>query len=209
MPWWSFGKTALAAAALALVAQGRLRLDAPVRHHPFTLRHLLQHRSGLADYGQLAAYHTAVAAGGTPWTVGELRHRVDAGRLAFEPGKGWAYSNVGYLLVRELIEEIVGRPLGPALQLLVFNPLDIRGVRVARLPADLDATAWGNPAGYHPGWVYHGLLTGPAASAALLLHRLLAGHLLPPDLLAAMRAPHPVGGPVPDRPGSPPVTVSG
>ena len=54
-PWWSFTKTVLAAAALALVADGRLSLDAPVRGRSFTLRHLLQHRAGLPEYGQLAA----------------------------------------------------------------------------------------------------------------------------------------------------------
>jgi len=34
---------------------------------------------------------------------------------------------------------------------------------------------------YHPGWVYHGLLTGPATAAALLLDRLLRGDLRPHD----------------------------
>jgi CubicO group peptidase (beta-lactamase class C family) len=49
VPWWSFTKTVLAAAALALVADGRFRLDAPVRARPFTLRQFLQHRAGLIE----------------------------------------------------------------------------------------------------------------------------------------------------------------
>jgi len=65
---------------------------------------------------------------------------------------------------------------------------------VAREPADLDATAWGNTPRYHPGWVYHGLLVGPPGVAALFLHRLLAGHFLPHDLLTAMHQAHAVGG---------------
>ena len=32
----------------------------------------------------------------------------------------------------------------------------------------------GSAEGYHPGWVYHGLLVGPVEDAALLLDRLLA-----------------------------------
>ena len=34
VPWWSFTKTVLAAAALALVADGRLSLDIPAGYHP-------------------------------------------------------------------------------------------------------------------------------------------------------------------------------
>jgi len=200
VPWWSFGKTVLAAAALRLVAEGRLCLDEPVGRRPFTLRHLLQHRAGLPEYGRLAAYHADVAAGGPPWPRDRLLREVAADTLVFEPGQGWAYSNVGYLLVRDLVEEATGLALGVALDRLVLGPLGVAGVRVVHEPADLAATAWGNAAGYHPGWVYHGLLIGPAASAALLLHRLLGGSLLPEALRSAMLAAHPVGGPVPGRP---------
>lgn len=200
VPWWSFTKTALAAAALALVADGRLNLDASVGGWPFTLRHLLQHRAGLPDYGRLPRYHEAVATGEPPWTRDLLLRRVEADKPVFEPGQGWAYSNIGYLLVRELVEDATGQNLGAALDRLVLGPLGIAGVWVAREPADLAATAWGNPTGYQPAWVYHGLLVGPAVSAALLLHRLLGGGLLPEALLREMLAAHPVGGPVPGRP---------
>jgi hypothetical protein len=39
VPWWSFGKTVLAAAALKLVEQRRLSLDALIAGAPYTLRH--------------------------------------------------------------------------------------------------------------------------------------------------------------------------
>ncbi|WP_175773072.1 serine hydrolase domain-containing protein [Paraburkholderia phenazinium] len=200
LPWWSYTKTALAAAALVLVSENRLYLDEPVRGRSFTLRHLLQHRAGLPEYGHLAAYHAAVEAGETPWPVPEMLQQVQANKLMFEPGRGWAYSNVGYLLVRELIEEAIGMSIGPTLDRLVFDPLDIPGAWIANIPADLDTTIWGNPMRYHPGWVYHGLLIGTAASAALLLHRLLEGWLLAPILLAEMLAPCPVCGPIPPAP---------
>ena len=190
----------LASAALALVAQGRLQLDEPVRDKPFTLRQLLAHRAGLRCYGGLRAYHEAVAAGEQPWDVKDMLRRVDAGTLSYEPGRGWAYSNVGYLMVRDLIETAADMALGSALDCLAFAPLGISGVTVAREPADLDATAWGNTCRTHPGWVYHGLLVGPPGAAALFLHRLLAGHLLPPGLLAAMLDATPVGGATPGRP---------
>ena len=200
VPWWSFTKTVLAAAALALVADGQLRLDAPMGGRPFSLRQLLQHRAGLSNYGQLPAYHEAVANGEAPWARDLLWQRVQDDKLVFDPGQGWAYSNIGYLLVRDLIEDATGQGLSAALDRLVLGPVGITDVEVAREPADLPAMAWGNPTGYHPGWVYHGLLVGPAASAGLLLHRLLEGALLPETLLSEMLASCPVGGPVPERP---------
>lgn len=200
VPWWSLTKTALAAGALALVAGDRLALDAPLGSRPFTLRQLLQHTAGVPNYGDLAAYHDAVERGLEPWSPDELLRRVGSDRLLFRPGQGWAYSNVGYLLVRGLIEEATSEDVGAALRRLVFVPLGVPGVRLAQEARDLDGTAWGNAAGYHPGWVYHGLALGTPGDAALFLHRLLAGGHLPPVLLEAMRTPYSLGGPVPGRP---------
>jgi CubicO group peptidase (beta-lactamase class C family) len=190
----------LAAAALALVAAGRLALDAPIASRSFTLRQLLQHTAGVPNYGELAAYHEAVERRDEPWSPEELLRRVGPARVLFEPGQGWAYSNVGYLLVRRRIEEAAGEDIGPALGRLVFAPLGVPGVKLAREAKDLDATAWGNAAGYHPGWVYHGLAVGTPAEAALFLHRLMTGQLLPTALLDAMRVRYPLGGPVEGRP---------
>lgn len=200
VPWWSLTKTALAAGALALVEAGRLPLDAPLRPQPYTLRQLLQHTAGVPNYGDLAEYHEAVERAEEPWSREELLRRVGADRLVFPPGQGWAYSNVGYLLVRGILEEATGDELGTVLRGLVFEPLGVPGVALAREPRDLDGTAWGNAAGYHPGWVYHGLAVGTPAEAALFLHRLMMGRLVSGDLLAAMRTPYPLGGPVEGRP---------
>ena len=61
VPWWSFTKTLIAAAALALVRDGALRLDDRLPGRPYSLRLLLQHRAGLSDYGGLKSYHDAVS----------------------------------------------------------------------------------------------------------------------------------------------------
>jgi CubicO group peptidase (beta-lactamase class C family) len=123
VPWWSFTKTVIAAAALTLVRDGKLDLDEPVGSKLFTLRQLLQHRAGVGEYGALAEYHRAVADSAEPWPVTELLSRVDADRLQFEPGTGWLYSNVGYLFVRQLIERVVGATLNCALRKRVLEPL--------------------------------------------------------------------------------------
>jgi D-alanyl-D-alanine carboxypeptidase len=201
VPWWSFGKTVVSACALVLAEQGRLALDSPMAPHAFTLRQVLQHRAGLPDYGDLPDYHAAVARAGQPWPVAEMVRRAGADQLLFTPGQGWKYSNIGYTLVRQWIERVTALPLGQALAALIFQPLGVHGVSLALTRDDL-ATCWGVEPGYHPGFVYPGMLIGPAASAASFLERLLSGHLLRPETLAQMRDTHPVGGPVPGRPWS-------
>jgi len=200
VPWWSFTKTALATAALCLVAQGRLRLDGSFNGHPYTLRHLLQHRAGVPDYGSLSSYHEAVQRGEKPWDVGTLLDQVKPDRLEFQPGQGWQYSNVGYLFVRQKIEEVTGRDIGSALNQLIFEALGLTSVRVATTVEDLADTAWGNKSGYDPGWVYHGLLIGSADDAVRFLHRLILADVLPSAILAEMTTPVPLGGPLPNRP---------
>jgi hypothetical protein len=68
------------------------------------------------------------------------------------------------------------------------------------MPADLAGAVMCGAAGYHPGWVYHGLLVGPLRAAPLLLDRLLAGALLPSDLLGQMLNGHRLNVLVPERP---------
>ena len=193
VPWWSFGKTVIAAAALALVRDGRLTLDEPLPDRPYTLRQLLQHRAGLTEYGRLPAYHEAVARNEDAWPADEMLARTGADRLVYEPGNGWGYSNIGYYFTRRLIEQATDRGLGDALDELVLKPLGITGVRFAADRAHYSPD-------YDPRWVYHGLLVGPVAAAALLLQRLLVGDLLPPPLLSAMCDRYPVSGPIAGRP---------
>ncbi|QRM27542.1 serine hydrolase [Microvirga sp. VF16] len=200
VPWWSFTKTVLAAAALVLVRDGLVTLDEPLRDKPYSLRHLLQHRSGLVNYGGLSAYHEAVERNDDPWPVRELLERLDADRLRYLVGKGWDYSNIGYLLVGQLIETLTGEDLDAALQRRVLKPLGIETARIARERADLDHVAMGNAHDYHPGWVYHGLLVGSVEDAALLLDRLMRGDLLSPELRRDMLMPFVLPGPVPRRP---------
>jgi CubicO group peptidase (beta-lactamase class C family) len=98
------------------------------------------------------------------------------------------------------IEEILGEGLGAALERLVLRPLGVEGARLVRERDDLADVAMGDAAGYHPGWVYHGLLVGPLASACRLLDRLMAGDLLPSPLFDEMCRAHAIGGEVPGRP---------
>ncbi len=200
VPWWSFTKTVLSAASLSLVRDGWVGLDEPVPEGPFTLRQLLRHEAGLADYGELADYHAAVARGDAPWPVDEMLQRLDAKRLRYAPGAGWNYSNVGYIHVGRLVERVTGLVLEDALRQRVLDPLGLSGVRFARTPSELADDCAGVTSSYDPGWVYHGLLVGSLTSAALFLDGLLAGQLLPEWLLTEMKTARALGGPIPGRP---------
>lgn len=118
--------------------------------------------------------------------------------MRYEPGRGWLYSNIGYLFLRQLIESRRGERLETALRALVFDPLGI-DAHVAETNADVEDMA-GVMRGYHPGWVYHGLVTGTLRDAALLQHRLMTGDLLTPDLLGEMCDAYPVESPADGRP---------
>ncbi|MGE8499141.1 MAG: serine hydrolase domain-containing protein [Pseudomonas sp.] len=200
VPWWSFTKTVLAATALTLVRDRLVGLDDPLCDGAFSLRQLLRHEAGLADYSELADYHQAVARGDQPWPAQEMLERLDAGRLRYQPGVGWGYSNVGYLYIVRLIEERCGATLAEAIRQRVQHPLGLPGFRLARTPADLQDVDMGSAASYHPGWVYHGLLVGKLSDAALWLDRLLDGNLLPAELLAEMQTRRVLGGAIPGRP---------
>jgi len=200
VPWWSFTKTVLSATALTLVRDGRLDLDASLPGNAFTLRQLLRHEAGLADYGELPEYHTAVANHEPAWSAEEMMLRLDGHRLRYSPGAGWRYSNVGFMLVARLIERAADLPLEDAIRQQVLIPLGISMVRLARERLELNVEYLGSSFSYDPGWVYHGLLIGPVSQAALLLDNLLAGKLLPTNLLQEMQLTRVLGGPIAGRP---------
>jgi CubicO group peptidase (beta-lactamase class C family) len=89
---------------MTLVRDGQYSLYDPLAGNDYALRQLLRHEAGLADYSELADYHTAVANHEQPWSAQEMLERLQADRLRYSPGAGWHYSNVGYLMVTRLIE---------------------------------------------------------------------------------------------------------
>ena len=105
---YSVTKTFLGVLCLRL----ELDLEAPVatwiddsRLPHATLRQLLDHTSGIPDYGRLPAYRQAVqATPSEPWDDEELLARALAAGPDFEPGEGWAYSNTGFMLVRRIVD---------------------------------------------------------------------------------------------------------
>jgi D-alanyl-D-alanine carboxypeptidase len=115
----------------------------------------------------LSEYHEAVRTRpGVAWEDEEFLARTAAAGPSFEPGKGWAYSNTGYLLLRRLLDEHGG--------LAAFLPrLGLEDVTVAERLDDFDAAVpapsallldgVGEVRGvYDPRWVGHRTLVARA-----------------------------------------------
>lgn len=199
-PYWSFTKTAISVSAMKLSEIGALDLDARSHGQPFTLRQLLGHTAGLPDYGQFKEYHRAVADNEPPWSRDKLLELVWSNGLLFEPGTSWSYSNVGYMIAKERIEEVAGQSLGAVICELICKPLGLKSIELAETREQFSRLRWRGAAHYDPGWVYHGCLTGTAADAARLLHGLFNGDLLMPETRELMLDVYPLGGAVPGRP---------
>ena len=123
----SIGKSFVAAAALALQAEGRLDLDARVsdwlgerpwfdrlpNHASLTLRHLLTHSGGLQDHVDLPTFQAlflSVGPDDPAPTPEDLIGLILDNEPLFPAGAGWAYSDTGYLLVSLVIEASAGQP---------------------------------------------------------------------------------------------------
>ncbi|QFS84923.1 D-alanyl-D-alanine carboxypeptidase precursor (plasmid) [Roseivivax sp. THAF40] len=199
-PYWSFTKTVIAICALRMAQERRLDLDRHVTGYDFTLRQLLNHTSGLPDYFTVPDYREAVARNEQPWTAEHLREITMAQGRLFAPGQGWAYSNLGYMLARDLIEDVAERPFADLVKHIICDPLGLDSIELAVTRRDFERAHWTVTKGYHPGWVYHGCLVGSAADAARLLHALFRGKLLNASVFGEMLVQRPLGGAIEGRP---------
>lgn len=199
-PYWSYTKTVIALCALKLCERGALDLDVRPDGQNYSLRQLLMHTAGVPDYGSLAEYQRDVAAGVAPWSRQVLLDRVMANGMLFKPGQGWAYSNVGYMLAVEVLEQVSGKSLADLVAELITLPLGLNSIVLAQEPADFAKLHWAEATKYHPKWVYHGCLIGTVPDAARLLHAVFQGGFLRPDMIAQMMQHYPLGGAIAGRP---------
>ncbi|GGQ84493.1 serine hydrolase domain-containing protein [Kitasatospora griseola] len=204
-------KTFVAVVVLQLVAEGRIQLDGSLDTYlpglihgdgidgkTITVRQILQHTSGLADYVPL------VDLSGPDQYI-EPRELLDialAHRPDFAPGDGWKYSNTGYLIAGLIIQKVTGRPVGEEITKRVIDRI---GLRHTYFPAQGDMTVHErHPHGYElpeepggqlyditemdPSWAW---AAGAMISTNTDLNRffaaLIGGRLLPPAQLAEMR----------------------
>ena len=218
-PVYSVTKTLIAAAMLTLVEEGRLHLDQLIGDllpdvlpqaalfQTVSLRQTLNHTGGFADYANLRAYQRDLRADPSrPWTTHLFLERGLSQGPLFEPGAGWAYSNVGYVLLRLILERVTGQTLRQTLHRRLFGPLGLAETAVleslhdARTLAPGYSALWSNDEvrdvmpPYHPGWVAHGLVASTAPELALLIDAIFTGRFFGRALLSEMMTPVPVGG---------------
>ncbi|MEV4259624.1 serine hydrolase domain-containing protein, partial [Spirillospora sp. NPDC049652] len=203
----SITKSLTATVVLLLAAEHRLSLDDTVdRWLPglvrtprydgrrITIRSLLRHTSGLPD-------HTD----GLPADPSRWRHfdpeQLVALALAMDPpGKPWSYSSTNYILAGMIVRKATGRGVEEESVRRVLRPL---GMRDTYWPGDETSLRGPHPRGYvrdeNGPWTDHtdqNMTFGGAAGALVsttgdldrFYGALLGGRLLPPRLLAEMRA---------------------
>ncbi len=130
----STSKNFTAALVLQLAEEGKLSLDDQLREwlpeHPnidssATIRQLLNHTSGIFTVNHHPDFWRAVFADGTRvWTDEELLTTFVAEPYS-APGNEWHYSNTGYTLAGQIIEEATGRTVSAALRDRFFEPLGL------------------------------------------------------------------------------------
>ncbi|GAB3432842.1 serine hydrolase domain-containing protein [Actinophytocola sediminis] len=211
-------KMFLAVVVLRLVEEGKVELDAPVeRYLPglvrgngydgnlVTVRQLLQHRSGLADYaGDLLA---DLEAADHPWEPVDLVRLGLSHPPEFAPGTGWGYSNTGYLVLGMLVEAVTGNDPGDEITDRIIHPYGLwqtsypePGQKRIRGPHARGYFAFpGQPVvditELEPSMTGSaGTMVSTGPDLTRFVHALVTGKVLRPDLLAQMRVTVPAEG---------------
>jgi CubicO group peptidase (beta-lactamase class C family) len=152
----SISKPVAALAALSLVEDGLLDLDAPVNDYltswrvpdnelsadsAVTLRHLLTHSAGLTVWGfpgyrkdQPFSDAQEVA---TNVQVLDGEGNTDPVRVYTVPGTSWQYSGGGYTVMEQMVEDVTGRPFDEVARERVLKPAGMmRSTYEQPLPRD-------------------------------------------------------------------------
>ena len=132
----SISKTFTATMVMKLVDQGKLSLDTRLSDVlkwyrqdvgcKVTIRHLLNHTSGIPNYFGLKRQTVddiMKEFGNGPINKTDFAKKYCMSDLDFEPGSKWMYDNSAYFLLGLIIEEVNGTSYEKALQDLVLKPL--------------------------------------------------------------------------------------
>jgi len=133
----SIGKQFTATAIMILVEEGRLSLDDKISKHfadtpaswkNITVRHLLTHTSGMADFPPDFDVRR-------DYTDEELFAYIKAVPLTYQTGAKWDYTAFGYVFSGILVRRLTGKFYGDFLRERVFQPL---GMKTARVISEAD-----------------------------------------------------------------------
>jgi len=142
----SITKLFTAVLILQLAQEGRLDLNAPLRaalpDYPgegaerVTVRQLLNHTSGIAQWDRVGSYQEAFRDGieyyQRPLSAEALLARCCSGPLAREPGQAFDYNNADYVVLGRIVERLTGKPFEDALAERILRPLGLDDTGMAR-----------------------------------------------------------------------------
>jgi CubicO group peptidase (beta-lactamase class C family) len=126
----SITKQFVAACILLLAEDGKLSVHDKVanfypqltRAKDISLYDLMTHASGYPDYAPLDFLDRKQQ---KPITADDLIRDFATGKLDFEPGTRWSYSNTGYILLGRIVEKVSGQPFGVFLERRILKPLGL------------------------------------------------------------------------------------
>ncbi|HKY44815.1 MAG TPA: serine hydrolase domain-containing protein [Pyrinomonadaceae bacterium] len=131
----SVAKQFTAAALVLLEQDGKLSLHDPVRKYipelpdygsPLTIRHLLNHTSGLRDWGSVLSL-TGVGRGDRVITQDLALDVITHQRaLDFTPGSEYSYSNSGYNLAAIIVERVSKQKFPAFVEERLFKPVGMK-----------------------------------------------------------------------------------
>jgi D-alanyl-D-alanine carboxypeptidase len=150
----SITKQFTASAMMQLVEEGKLSLDDPiekflpdfpVRGRRITIRHLLNHTSGIKSYTSLGLKFLAVTRQDLSHDdlIALFKHEPDD----FQPGEKWLYDNSGYYLLGVILEKVTGYKYGDYVQRRIFTPLGLSST----IYCDVEPIVKNRAAGYQLG----------------------------------------------------------
>lgn len=195
----SITKLFTAVAIMQLVEEKRVDLNAPVTKYlpdakyatEITITELMQHTSGLWNYGDYAFNSGAAAKPTTPNAILELA----AGHpLTSLPGTTWAYSNTGYVALGMIVERVSGMSLAEYDAQHILQPAGMTQTTIGNPPADVPMAkgylaATGTPApAYDPSWTFAcGNVVSTAADLLRFDIALMNGKLVTPETFTQMQ----------------------
>jgi CubicO group peptidase (beta-lactamase class C family) len=148
----SVSKQFTAMAIMMLKEEDKLNYDDPIEKYipnlPYagiTIRHLLNHTSGLPDYKEVMDknWDKSKVAGNTD-NIEYLIKYHPAKR--FEPGEKYEYSNTGYMLLASITEKVSGQDFIDFAVTRIFTPVGMTStaIRTKEDKAALPNMAWGH-----------------------------------------------------------------
>lgn len=148
----SITKQFTAAIIMKLQEQGKLHVDDSMSTYlpqygfpsAITLRMLLTHTSGLANYTSFSQFPDWSANGVPEATV---LTAVSQAPLQFTPGTAYSYSNSNYFALGGIIEVVTGQSYESNLDQDIFQPLGLQNTYYELPPAALAATGYDNSMG--------------------------------------------------------------